>query len=770
MKKSFLSLVIASVLLLSPFAVRADIYDQNLEARFIEVKLNEKNNLDYVCSKEAGNEFVFTPKENCGYRLEVLEENEDLYAGIYDAKFNNTIDDPFEGFIGKKNVPVYFYIASSKDIDTAEFKIVKCDVAVQGEQNISCKPGEKLELTPEIYSKGDVPFTYTWLNEADEVLSTNAVFSVKADKTTAYYCNVTFDEDIYTIPYYITVDNGLDVSIGKDGEAIEGEYNKPFTIKPVIKANDMTGIKYEWLDNNSGEDPVKIAGANGPTYTIPKLDKTYDFIFIVTDKYGNEIEKYFTVIPLLLKRADGQTEHPVIYVDYNGNCTIEADYEIVAGKVTKMYWEKEIRDENGYVDYKVVTEGTDKLELKNVTGYAYYYFNVEFDNGVIEWLGYDVKIKNDMKVELGEDIYIKKGDSVDLEAVVTGKDLTNLRYEWSVVDTSSGEDGDALLMKETSNKFRLDNIQGNRKVWVEVYDKYECHYSDFVNIIIGEKPVVTATPTATATATPTKAAEPTQAPGATATPIPNDNSDIRNFVDRIYKFVLGREPEEEGAKFWSDELYNFNRSGAEVAQGFIFSQEFIDRKTSDNDFVTILYKTFFDRDPDEEGMKYWLDQLATGNMDRATVANGFIFSQEWADTCAKYGIRSGGDKAAKVEIKPTDDTYAFVERMYTTAMKRESDKDGKEYWAKELSNFHCSGEFVGAAFFLSEEMNNMKLDDNEFLTRLYATFMDREPDSDGMTYWLGVLAQGANRSDVVFGFTRSPEFTDKCIKARILPF
>ena len=108
--------------------------------------------------------------------------------------------------------------------------------------------------------------------------------------------------------------------------------------------------------------------------------------------------------------------------------------------------------------------------------------------------------------------------------------------------------------------------------------------------------------------------------------------------------------------------------------------------------------------------------------------------------------------------------------MYTTAMKRESDKDGKEYWAKELSNFHCSGEFVGAAFFLSEEMNNMKLDDNEFLTRLYATFMDREPDSDGMTYWLGVLAQGANRSDVVFGFTRSPEFTDKCIKARILPF
>ena len=90
-KKTFLSLVIASVLLLSPFAVRADIYDQNLEARFIEVKLNEKNNLDYVCSKEAGNEFVFTPKENCGYRLEVLEENEELYAR-FKAKVSETVN------------------------------------------------------------------------------------------------------------------------------------------------------------------------------------------------------------------------------------------------------------------------------------------------------------------------------------------------------------------------------------------------------------------------------------------------------------------------------------------------------------------------------------------------------------------------------------------------------------------------------------------------------------------------------------------------------
>ena len=152
------------------------------------------------------------------------------------------------------------------------------------------------------------------------------------------------------------------------------------------------------------------------------------------------------------------------------------------------------------------------------------------------------------------------------------------------------------------------------------------------------------------------------------------------------------------------------------------------------------------------------------------VALGFVYSQEWADTCASYGIRSGGDLTPSTAIEPTELTYAFVERMYTTAMKRGSDKEGKNYWANELSNFKCTGEYVGLAFFLSDEMNGSGLSDKEFITRLYKTFMDREPDKDGFKYWCGTLASGVQRSDVVFGFTRSPEFVDKCIEARILPY
>ncbi len=287
-----------------------------------------------------------------------------------------------------------------------------------------------------------------------------------------------------------------------------------------------------------------------------------------------------------------------------------------------------------------------------------------------------------------------------------------------------------------------------------------------------EEFIPTTKPTATGTPVPqiTNLSADRTKPTATPTAAVKPEKQIMEFVARIYIYVLDRELDSDGAEFWTDELYCFRKTGAEVAQGFIFSDEFVNRRTSDKEFVTILYKTFFGRDPEKDGMNFWLSELSSGSRDRVAVANGFIYSQEWADTCAQYGIRSGGSIKPTCVIKPTELTYSFVERIYTTAMCRGYDEKGKQYWAGELSNFNLTGEQVGASFFLSEEMEGYKLSDSEYINRLYATFMNRSADKDGADYWLGRIASGASRKDVVFGFTRSPEFVDKCIEARILPY
>lgn len=289
--------------------------------------------------------------------------------------------------------------------------------------------------------------------------------------------------------------------------------------------------------------------------------------------------------------------------------------------------------------------------------------------------------------------------------------------------------------------------------------------------VINGKLKPTATPTAKPTAKPTATAKPTPTASAKPTAAPADSdSAIKKFVDRIYKYVLNREPEKEGAAFWTDELWSFRRSGAEVGLQFIFSPEFEARNTGDIEFVKILYKTFFDREADDAGLEYWVSELKSGARDRLSVAEGFVYSQEWADTCASYGIRSGGSFAPSVEIKPSAATLAFVERMYTTALGRKSDKEGCAFWSLELANFRFTGEQVGVLFFLSDEMNGFGLSDSEFVTRLYKTFMDREPEKEGFEFWVKFLGDGASRLDVVYGFTRSEEFVNRCIEARILPY
>ena len=272
------------------------------------------------------------------------------------------------------------------------------------------------------------------------------------------------------------------------------------------------------------------------------------------------------------------------------------------------------------------------------------------------------------------------------------------------------------------------------------------------------------------TSATTETTEPEKTEPETAEPEETKTTDkVGAFVERLYNVVLGRDSEADGAAFWTKELKSLKCTGAEVAQGFIFSKEFTDKNLSDKDFVTVLYKAFFDRDPDTDGLNYWVGLLENKTSDRTAVANGFIFSKEWADTCKEYGIKSGANTETDKELT-AERVNAFVERMYTTALGRESDKDGAAYWVEQLTSKKITGEQLGLSFFLSEELTKANLSDKEFVDRLYLTFMNREAESEGETYWIGILKEGTSRKDVVLGFTRSAEFTDRCTEADILPF
>ncbi|MCQ2529505.1 MAG: DUF4214 domain-containing protein [Saccharofermentans sp.] len=267
---------------------------------------------------------------------------------------------------------------------------------------------------------------------------------------------------------------------------------------------------------------------------------------------------------------------------------------------------------------------------------------------------------------------------------------------------------------------------------------------------------------------------PVKSTGVAPTPTPDDGlvpmeeGGVDAFCARLYTEALGRSLDPAGAKAWADAIRG-GADGAKVAHGFFFSAELEAKKLSDEEFVARLYKTFMDREADPAGLNAWVQALKKGAT-REQVFNGFINSQEWANVCFKYGIKSGGSASPNIRLRPTAKITSFAERLYTTCLGRSADPAGLKAWAEALANREGSGAKVAYGFFFSAELEAQKLSDEEFVRRCYLTFMDREPDPAGFNSWVKALKDGATREQVFNGFTKSPEFVNLCEQAGIIAY
>ena len=83
-------------------------------------------------------------------------------------------------------------------------------------------------------------------------------------------------------------------------------------------------------------------------------------------------------------------------------------------------------------------------------------------------------------------------------------------------------------------------------------------------------------------------------------------------------------------------------------------------------------------------------------------------------------------------------------------------------WARQLANQRDTGTGAARGFFFSSEFTNQNVNNGEYVTRLYRTFMGREPDEAGFNAWVAQLDAGVSREEVFNGFAESPEFTRIC--------
>lgn len=101
-------------------------------------------------------------------------------------------------------------------------------------------------------------------------------------------------------------------------------------------------------------------------------------------------------------------------------------------------------------------------------------------------------------------------------------------------------------------------------------------------------------------------------------------------VNRLYAAYFQRVPDAAGSRYWVDRLRAGAGLGA-VSSSFAGSAEFIGTygTLSDRDFVNLVYRNVLGRNADRAGLDYWVGQLATRRLDRGGVMIGFSESAEY---------------------------------------------------------------------------------------------------------------------------------------------
>ncbi len=165
----------------------------------------------------------------------------------------------------------------------------------------------------------------------------------------------------------------------------------------------------------------------------------------------------------------------------------------------------------------------------------------------------------------------------------------------------------------------------------------------------------------------------------TATFTTGSDPHVVTLVQHYYQAILGRAADPDGQAYWEGEAARMQDLGIDLpevfrvmAGQFFTSAEYRSKNPSDPQYVTDLYHTFFQREPDVEGLTHWTTQLAAG-LPRDIVLYEFLFSAEFT----AYMQSQFGDSASRAEA------LAIVD-FYRGLLGRLPDNEGFRYWLDQF--------------------------------------------------------------------------------------
>jgi hypothetical protein len=268
------------------------------------------------------------------------------------------------------------------------------------------------------------------------------------------------------------------------------------------------------------------------------------------------------------------------------------------------------------------------------------------------------------------------------------------------------------------------------------------------------------------------------------------------FVGQTYRDILNRDPDFAGQRSWISQLEDLNtrtcrssnpalsagvcerNNSAQITLGFLGSSESISRNgniTSNEAFVTALYKLLLRRTPDEEGLKSHLSALASGGT-RLSVISTFLSSDDYRHrfACTSAGTSNPSCRGAE----SVDPVPSFVSQTHRDIFGGDPDAAGLASWTSYMTSSQAAlcQNFSATAFGVCDRVLEAQLimdalsgsayqkshasivDNKAFVTALYKHLLQRVPDESGIQSHLKYLNETNDRLGTIYSFLTGNEY------------
>lgn len=217
---------------------------------------------------------------------------------------------------------------------------------------------------------------------------------------------------------------------------------------------------------------------------------------------------------------------------------------------------------------------------------------------------------------------------------------------------------------------------------------------------------------------------------------------MTEFVSGLYAGGTNRRADADGFAYW---LFVTKELGYEnAAVCFLSSSEVASKSQTSEALISVVFSALLGREADANERARW-----TSSLERGTTPSDFV--------------RTITSSREFVLNHPSITVEEFVENMYREALGRPSDKEGFAYWTSAIVDQTSARNAIEAAF-ASTEFSLGCLNPEETVRRIYRSALLREPDKGGLEYYSGLIENGATPLDIARQTTYSQEFEMVCTK------